>query len=283
MIPATHYRHSNRLSLLWLPPALAVCGAIAFVAAFVYAYVMVYVPVVQLAFLLPLLFGAGMGAVIAFVLKKAKVRSPFIATGIAFLVTAGSYALSWIPWTYATFARADVPGLTFLDVLWPPSLVAMIAGIYETGAWSIGTGGGEAVSGVMLGVCWLMEALFVLGVVPFVAYGVAAGGVFCEKCERWCTYASDVMRLPVSAQRELAPRLDDRDLRVLTEVPRAQPYDNPFLVVDLAMCSGCGETNTLSLTHVHRTQQGNREQIARTRVVDHVLLTREQAEWVRRG
>ncbi|UJR78455.1 hypothetical protein [Sandaracinus amylolyticus] len=282
MIPPTHYRHSNRVSLLWLPPALAVCAAIAFVMAFVYAYAMVYVPVVQLAFLLPIVYGAGMGAGITWILKKAKVRSPFIATGIAFLATAGSYALSWIPWTYATYARADVPGLTFLDVLWPPSLISMIAGIYETGAWSIGSGGGEAVSGVMLGICWVMEAIFVLGIVPFVAHG-AAGGVFCEKCDRWCSPIPDVMRLPVSAQRELAPRLDDRDLRVLTEVPRAQPYDNPFLVVDLAVCNGCGETNTLCLAHVHRTQQGNREHVARTYVVSHVLLTREQADWVRRG
>lgn len=282
MIPATHYRQSNRLSLLWLPIALGVAGAVALVMAFVYAYAMVYVPVVQLAFLLPLGFGGGMGALLAWIFKRAKVRSPFLSTGAAFLITGGSYALSWLPWTYATFVRADVD-VGVLDVLYPPSFVSMIAGIYETGAWSIGTGGGAPVSGVMLGVCWLMEAVFVLGAAPVAAYAVASGGVFCESCERWCTGVQDVVRLPVAAQTELASRLDERDLRVLAEVPRAQPYDNPFLVVDLDVCGGCGETNTLTLSHVHRTQQGNRENVARSVLVDHVLLTRDQAEWVRRS
>ena len=107
MSTATHYRHSNRISLLLFPIALAICGAISIVGAIVYAYCMVYVPVVQLAFLLPLLYGAGMGATLAFVLQKLKVRSAFLGTGIAFLFAAGSYFLSWLPWTYATFARAE--------------------------------------------------------------------------------------------------------------------------------------------------------------------------------
>lgn len=281
MLAESHYRPSHRISFLWFPVALGVSGGIAFVAAFVYAYAVVYVPVAQLAFMLPLLFGAGMGAAIAWLLKQAKTRSPFVSAGVATLVTGASYALSWLPWTYATFARAEVE-VSFLDVLWPPSLLAMIASIYETGAWSIGSGG-QPVSGIMLGVCWAAEALMVLGVAPFVALGVASSGVFCEKCERWCTHVKDVMRLPVDVQSHVAPRLDDRDLRVLSEVGRAQPYDNPFLSVDLDVCPGCGETNTLTLTHVLRTQQGKRDHVAYTKVVDHVLVSRDEAEWVRRG
>lgn len=281
MLAETHYRPSHRISFLWFPLALGVSGAIAVVAAFVYAYVMVYVPVVQLAFLLPLLFGAGMGAAVAWLLRLAKTRSPFVSAGVATLVTGGSYALSWLPWTYATFARAEVE-VSFLDVLWPPSLAAMIAGIYETGAWSIGRSG-EPVSGLVLGICWAVEALMIVAVAPAVAVATASSGVFCEKCERWCAPAKDVMRLPADVQGHVAPRLDQRDLRVLSEVPRAQPYDNPFLSIDLHLCPGCGETNTLTLTHVHRTSDGKRENVVSTKLVDRVLVSRDDAEWVRRG
>lgn len=278
----THYRRSHGVSLLLFPIALAVCAAISAVASIVYAYCMVYVPVVQLAFLLPLLFGGGMGATLAFVMKKCKVRSTFLAVGVAFLFTAGSYFLSWLPWTYATFARADVD-VSVLDVLFPPSLVVMIANIYETGAWSIGSGSSEPVSGVMLGICWALEAVFVLGAAPLAALGVAAGGVFCESCQTWCTAHRDVMRLPPQAQGTLATRLDAQDFTVLAETPRAQPYDNPFLRVDLHRCGGCGATNTLTLSLVTRTQQNGKEQLQEATVVHDVLITRDYADWVQKG
>lgn len=282
MTPATHYRPSHRVSILLFPIALAASAAVALVSAVVYAYSMVYVPVAQLAFLLPLLYGAAMGGLIGAIFKACKVRSPVVTGLSAFVITAGAYGLSWIPWAYATLARAEVE-VTVFDVLFPPTLIEIIGGIYEYGAWSIGSGGGEPVHGVMLGVCWVMEAIFVLAVAPFVAMAVGSSGVFCEKCERWCTRSADLMRLPAEVQGTVAPRLDGQDVRVLGEVGRAEPYDNPFLRVDLCSCPGCGETHTLSVVHVMRTQQKNREQLHETKVVDHVFVTREQAEWLRRG
>lgn len=278
----THYRRSHGVSLLLLPIALAVCGAISVVASVVYAYCMVYVPVVQLAFLLPLLFGGGMGATLAFVMKSLKVRSTFLSVGVALLFTGGSYVLSWLPWTYATFARAGVD-VSMLDVLFPPSLVVMIANVYENGAWSIGTGSSEPVSGVMLGICWALEAVFVLGAAPLAAFGVASGGVFCESCQTWCKVHRDVMRLPPQAQATLATRLDAQDFTVLAETPRAQPYDNPFLRIDLHRCAGCGGTNTLSLSLVTRTHQNGKEQVHESPIVQSVLLSRDYADWVQKG
>lgn len=287
MLATTHYRHSNRVSLLLLPIGLAASGAIALVAAIVYAYCLVYVPVAQLAALLPLAYGAGLGALVAWLLKKSKVRSTFLTTGVTVIVVASSYLFSWIPWAYATLARAEVE-VTLLDVLFPPSFLDILAGIYEYGAWTIGSSsssssGGSAVSGPMLGVCWLMEALFVLGSAPMAALAVSRGGVFCEKCERWCQTMRDVVRLPESVQSEAARRLDAQDVRALADLPRAQPYDNPFLMVDLDSCTGCGETHTLTLLHVSRTRVNNRDQVVEKKLVDHVFVTRDQAEWIRRG
>jgi hypothetical protein len=281
MTQATHYRPSHRVSILLFPIALAICAAIGSVGAVVYAYCMVYVPVAQLAFLLPLLYGAAMGAAVGFVFKQCKVRSPLLTAFAAFVITAVSYGLSWIPWAYATLARAEAE-VTLLDVLFPPTFIQILGGIYEYGAWSIGSNG-EPVSGVMLGVCWVMEAIFVLAIAPAVALGIGSSGVFCEKCEKWCTASRDVMRLPADVQGTVASRLDGQDVRVLGEVGRAQPYDNPFLRVDLDSCLGCGETHTLTVLHVMRTMQKNREQLHETKVVDHVFVTREQAEWLRRG
>lgn len=278
---STHYRHSNRISLLLFPLALAACSAISLVAAVVYAYATVYVPVVQLAFLLPLLYGATMGALLAWILRRAKVRSTVLGVGIALLFTAGSYALSWIPWAHATFARADVD-VSILDALFPPTFVQMIASIYENGAWSIGSSGAP-VRGVMLGLCWALEALFVLAAAPVASLAVASGGVFCEGCDSWCVVHRDVMRLPPHVQGAVAPRLDAQDLTVLAETPRAQPYDNPFLRVDVATCERCGKTNTVSLAMVHRSQQNGREHVQETTIVEHVLVSKDCADWVRRG
>lgn len=282
MSTATHYRHSNRVSILLFPIALAICGTISLLGAVVYAYCMVYVPVVQLAFLLPLIYGAGMGALLAFVLQRLKVRSALLGTGVAFLFAAGSYFLSWLPWTYATFVRAEAD-VSVLDVLFPPTLIEMIVAIYENGAWSIGTGSSTPVSGVMLGICWALEALFVPGAAPLTAYTVASGGVFCEGCGSWCHAQRDVMRLPAAAQGAVAPRLDAQDLTVLAETPRAQPYDNPFLRVDLHRCQSCGATNTLSLSMVTRTQQNGRETVQESPIVRHVLVSKDHADWVLRG
>jgi hypothetical protein len=91
------------------------------------------------------------------------------------------------------------------------------------------------------------------------------------------------MRFPAQLEASIVPRLDGRDLRVLAESPRAQPYENPFLSVDLASCTGCGSTHTLTLARIARVQQGQREQVQRTNVVDHLLVSKDEAEWLRRG
>jgi hypothetical protein len=252
---------------------------LALVMAPIYAYSMVYVPVAQLAFLLPLAYGAGLGALTAFALRVTRTRSTFLAVGVALLATGFSYALSWPIWAYATLARAEVD-VGVLDVLFPPSFLAIIAEIYSVGAWSIGSGG-TPVSGLMLGVCWALEAVFVLGASPIAAAVVGGNGVFCERCQSWCRESRGLLVLPAALQGEIAPRLDDGDLRVLTEVPRAQWQESSLLRMDLDSCMGCGETHTMTLVHVLTTQNGNRQEQNETVVVDHRLITREQADWIR--
>jgi hypothetical protein len=282
-VTPSYYQPSGRVSILGLLAALIVGAAVAGIGGFVYAVVLVYNPSAYLGLVLPVLYGAGVAAATSFAGKKLKVRNAWVLMGLSVVLTMGGYLLSWIPWEYFTLSHLG-NDVDWLAVIYPPSFIEILGLIYENGAWTIGTSGsGGAVSGVMLGIVWLLEAASVFGASAVTAFTVGSSGVFCETCEEWCTRIGDLFHHAPEAQSQITDALATRrDLSVLTSAPPATGTPT-WLETELSHCR-CGATNTILVQHCERKvdRRGNAS-VHKTPIVKHLLVAREEADWVRRA
>jgi hypothetical protein len=280
----TYYRHSGRISFFGVVGGLATSAMLVIGVAPLYALVLVYNPSAYLGIVLPFLFGAAIGGLVAWAMKKLGSRSWWFAPVLAFFTAAIAYAVSWPAWFAVMLWRNDL-GLEALAAFWPPAFLELLAGAYEEGVWTLGRSD-SAVSGPFLGIIWLLEAAIVLVTTPAVALGVAGSGVYCEGCHRWCVRvpgdASLEARFHASSAGQLSNALERRDLSVLTMVPRADDAENEWVGGSLQVCDGCGGTNTLLLESVTRTYDSKgRPQLSRHRLVQHLLLRKDETDWAR--
>ena len=278
---ATYYQPSGKVSLFGIAGGLVVGGLAAVVTSFVYAAALVYIPIVQIAFLVPFGFGAISGAITVAIARRFKLRNRFVALALALLTTGAAYAFSWVPWTYFTLSNAGVTDVGFVDLLNPLALLGVLSEIYSVGAWSIGSNG-SPVSGVMLGICWLLEMIVVLGTAGAVGFTQGAQGVFCEGCESWCQEQPSLLRFTVAAEQELLRRLGLRDIAVLGQMPRATVGEASWLELKLSHCAGCGQTNTLLVERcvTTRDHRGNAV-VRRAPLVTHLLIRPDEVTWLR--
>lgn len=276
------YEPSGKTPIVGLLVGAIAVGVVAVVSAPIYAYATVYCPIAQLSVLLTLVFGAVLGVVPALAMVHlGKVRS----TGVVVLFALGAsglgYVLSWLPWLYATMNRnSTVPLVVMLD---PVVFAQMLRNAYEIGTWTIGRGD-TPVSGLFLGLIWVIEAGLVLGMGALVGFGAADGGPFCERCEAWCKNVGVLMHLPLESEGMIVSRLMNGDLGVLAEVPAIDPSFRPAVQVVGWRCPSCRETATLHVqrVHVQRDKKGNPIE-HRDDLVRHLLVRAADVEWAQAG
>jgi hypothetical protein len=273
---AQYYTHSGKISFLSVAGGLAVAAALVVLLSPLYALLLVYNPSAYLGIILPVFFGGGIGGAIGYAMKKLGSRSAWFAPVLALATAWFAYALSWPFWVAIWVWRGD--GQAWI-AFWPPSFIELIGNIYHEGVWGLR---GGTVSGGFLGFVWFLEACIITVAAPLAGWGVAGTGVYCEQCQRWCMRHGLTMRIDPARAAELAQRLDQRDLQVLTQVRRADPAEHVWAELALDACDGCGATHAVLVEHVTRTfdKHGN-EQLAREPCVPHVLVSKEESEWVR--
>lgn len=261
-----------------------ICGGIAAVIlAVIYAYGTIYIPIVQIEFLLTLAFGGLIGAVTGGVMRAFKMRSTALIALTGFGLGVLGWLVSWLPWIYGTFNRAGVP-IGVLDVLNPLFLMDALPQIYATGTWSVGRGSSEAVSGLMLGAVWLIEAAIIIGASTMGALVAGIGRAFCERCENWCTVLDGQAFYDAGAADGIRDALLGRaDLSVLATAPPPTSTER-FASLTLGFCPQCGETNVVGLDIVSETRNA-KGQVERNNVhhVPLVCISRDQMAWLRDG
>lgn len=278
-VETAYYRPSGRVSPVGLAAAVVIGGVLTLVLSFLYAVALVYNPSAYLGLALPLLYGAAAGGVVAALGRRFKTRNARVLAIAGTTVAMLGYLLSWIPWEWFALTHMGSE-IDVVAVLFPPSFFAMLGFIYENGAWTLGHSA-DAVSGVLLGAIWLLEAVAVLGASAVTSYGMGSHGVFCETCETWCTQQKDLFRHEGALGAEITRLLDARDLSILKTARRASPGASAWIETALTGCP-CGATNTLFVEQVTRTADGRgKSRIERLGLVEHLLIAKHEAEQVR--
>lgn len=278
------YVFSGRTPLFGLIFGTAAGVAAALVLSVLYVLGTVFIPIIQLEVLLTVAFGAAIGAATGGVMHFFKVRSLLTVALVSFCLGVFGWLVSWPPWIYTVFWQADVP-ISPLDVLNPFFLMEAIPQIYENGTWSIGSSSTSAVSGLLLGAVWVLEAAIIVGMATFVGAAMSGDRVFCERCETWCTMLRDQGLYDQAALDGIRDALAQRaDLSLLSSAPLPTEPMEPrrWGSLKLGFCPSCGETNVVGLELVSQTVNSKGQaELHNVEHLGYLCISRDQMQSLR--
>ncbi len=276
-----YYTHSGKFTLRGVVFSLVVGCAAAAGLAVVYGFLVQYNPFVYFNAIGCFFFAAIMGTIAGKFLHSGDVRNNTVALAIGLAVgTAGLY-VSWAVWVYALAHRSEPPldvGIVTLLVN-PPALWTLIGIINKTGAWTMA---GSTVSGVVLWIIWLIEAVVILGVTAAMANSGINEQPFCERCERWCETSKNVVRTKFAGSDEVKQQLTNHNFQFLEQLGAADRNAAQWLRIDLDSCGRCHMTNALTAKSVRIEVKKGKASEKSTDVMSKLLISQGEHDDLRR-
>jgi len=261
------YRHSGAISAPGLLLGLAAGLFTAGVLGVVYSFLIVYIPFIYINPLLTCGYVVALGWVVAWGTKTGKLRNSIVVGLLAFI--AGVVGL-YVAWGADLLARFNTD--VGLAAFHPAVLSDYMAFFYRQGFWSLF--GARALSGMLLGAVWVIEAAIIVGGATALAVVFFGRTPFCETCRRWCTAVEGVAKLQVRPSQEtVLERVLAGKLDALDELYRAEAKAETYLRLDVSRCETCSASNFLSIRNVVHgvDRDGNSQMSVETLLANLVL------------
>jgi hypothetical protein len=277
---ANYYRHSGTTPLGGLLACLVATLAISVPLAVAYAYATAYVPIVHASVLMTLGLGAGIGYIAFRLSKIGKIRN---STLPALVAAFSGLAALYVAWGADFLARAGFAQFANpAEAFDPATLWAYIQWYYANGQWTIGRGGGQAVSGIPLAIVWIVEAIVIVGLAFYLAKSQMGKIAFCENCDAWMDVVNDLRRFSVQGADALKRLIETGDVAALAGVLPAQPNDGAFLRMNLHCCDFCTESNYVDIDQVVISVDKNGNQTEKVQsLISKIGMTAQQVEQIR--
>ena len=159
-------------------PALmaVVTAGTAFGLGLLYAYLIKWIPFIYLNFFITVGYGFAVGLVAGIMLKFGKVRNNTVSFLCALL---GALMALYCEWS--GHLHSLIPGAPFFTE--PGQLMDFVKVLYEEVSWGMSSGGN--VTGILLGIVWLIEAGIIVVLATLAGHGSVATTPFCEKNMCW--------------------------------------------------------------------------------------------------
>jgi len=252
--------------------------------AFAYAYLDLFNPCINvITILFTAVFGALTGLAAGIGMRWGKVRCRRTQGIIGGVVGAVALHLSWVVWVSAFLESqhrlySQHPVTISSLYVHPGDLLYEMGRICDFGAWSLF--GSVTPSGIVLGLIWLVEAAIILAAAWFAARSFTPA-LFCEGCATWGVTRKAVLAVEALDPASVKARLEDGDLSFLAEHPVPGSRVASLIQVDLASCTGCGDTRTLTLSTATMTVgEAKQEKVDLKALAEDLLITRQEAEWI---
>lgn len=266
------YKHSGKLGNgPWSIPIAAI--PVTLLASVAYGYASVYMPCVgYLSIFLPIAYGALIAYVIARAGKAAKCRSDACLTIMGVLCGILALYAGWVSFLYALINRysGGPTNVSLLQLFASPGAVwNMIVGLNTTGWFTIK---GSTPTGILLWICWGIEALIIIGFTSLMPSHLLKKWVFCEPCDKWCTEKDDIARFGTPLPGDQTNRIKAGDLAVLAELPPYFGGKTPHIRLNNRRCDICGQTETVEIQRYWYEQTNKETNEKSEAMTQHVLL-----------
>jgi hypothetical protein len=259
------YRHSGRIDAMTIPVGLVGGLVISVAMAWVYQLAVDWIPLIYVSVLCTLGFGFGFGFAMTFLLQKLNCRNRFVA-GLLTLILAGvglaaSFGFAYLR-TVGELAKENK--MTTQEVREQYGFQRYITKRVEAG-WNIGSHGrtnGSAMSGIMVWLIWLIEALIVIVGAVVVTVG-ALTDPFCEECHDWLAKRVVGFRNSVPLEK-LNAAVSEGTLAEVLAVEGGDAATPGVMEYSVYSCEGCSQKHYLSLTHKYSVTNSKGQQEAKS-------------------
>lgn len=237
-----YYRHSGKFGVHG--PLLAVLGAclLGYPSGIAYAYLIDWIPFVYLNFFITLFYGMAFGLLSALLLRLARVRNIFVATLTGLVAGACASYFSWNG--YVHILMTDPPMLADLG-----GLSRLMTLLYNVGSWGIGSSG-KPVTGLFLGLVWVVEAIMIIGACTMLAYGGVALVPYCESCRNWLSEEEKIDTLDHFDSPQHIEQFKAGSIAPLDQARPRDPSASRFARLTVRHSPQCADFCTLSVDNV---------------------------------
>lgn len=242
------YRHSGKIGAQSIP--LIIFGPLiaAFPLGYVYAYLIHWIPFIYLNFFITVGYGFLFGLIAGFLLRMGRVRNNWLAAlGGLYAGGVGLY-FNWNGHIHATFEKAPA-------FAWPHQVLGAMAYLYEHGSWTLR--GGYNVTGVMLAIVWLVEALMIVGLSIVVAYAMIGDTPFCERSGAWLDEKKQISTLAPFTNPAHIAAFQAGDIEPLSQAQPKVPGTSAFGRVTIKYSAKCDDFCTVTIANVTETADKN--------------------------
>jgi hypothetical protein len=238
------YSHSGKFGVHGPFLAVIAGGIVAFPLGIIYSYLIKWIPFIYLNAFITLGYGFVFGFMTAWLMKFGKVRNRPVAllTGLA----VGLFAW-WGSWNGC--ARALI-GSQAPWLFTPGQMSRFIKILYEEGSWGIGFSSSGSVTGIMLGIFWIVEGAAIVGVCTLVAYTAIAHTPFCELHDCWLNQKKTIDKLEAFVRPDHLEAFKAGDIAPLEESKPRIPASGRFARLTLKHSDSCHDFCTLSIANV---------------------------------
>lgn len=278
-----YYKSSGEVTVAGLGAGLLGGLLVGLVLAFVYSYLIAYSPFVYVNLLATIGYACALGFVVGWLLKSGKMRNPAVGVCATVIVALAAYYFSWAVWLSAMLGRGDYDVSAFTLASQPSTMLEVILRVNEQGAWSIGRGGKNPVTGVFLWIVWAIEAAIVLAVPPVLAWGVMNSEPFCEFCGEWCEEDRGLVSLAQAEPAGLRQVFESKQFERLKSVGAKDSGAADWYRLDMHRCKRCDKTNTLTVKSEKITfdNKGN-SKVESKDLLSMLVLSQPEVEELRR-
>jgi hypothetical protein len=242
------YKHSGKFGVHG--PILAIVAALVlgWPLGIAYAYLIRWIPLVYVNFFATIGYGVLFGVITAMLLKIAKVRNNAIAWLTSMVVGFIAWYFAWNGFFFALIK--DSPWF-----YWPAEIFRGMQLVYPEGTWSMRSG--APVSGIELGIIWLIEACGIIGFATMVGIGIVTKTPYCEESQCWLDKTKNIDTLGPFVDPTHRAAFAAGDLSPLTAARPKVPGTENFTRLTLKYSPNCNIFYTVRIQDATITTDKN--------------------------
>src|SRR6185503_7234930 len=152
----------------------------------------------------------------------------------------------YLNWNGFLHAMAKEPP----SLIMPWQLARLMSYLYENGSWGIGFGSSSPVTGILLAIVWLGEAVVIIGASALMAFSAVATTPFCEQHGCWLDEEKKIDKLDAFVLPDHIAAFQAGNIAPLEQARPRVPASGTFARLVLRHSPRCDDFCTLSIENV---------------------------------